>query len=131
MPIRTASLHRQIEKNGAKLHQAILTRIHSHGADDPPSDQEQVLMEERRILKEAQATRHAQALQPKPKAAKIAREAKPAKEPKAPKPPKEKAEKAPKAAKSAKPHISRAEKHAKKVEAVEAAKRAAKKSAKP
>ena len=76
MPIRIASLHRQIEKSGAKLHRAMLSRIHSHGADDAPSDHERVLMEERRILKEAQATRRAQALQPKPKASKIVREAK-------------------------------------------------------
>ena len=40
MPIRIASLHRQIEKSGAKLHRATLSRIHSHGADDAPSDQE-------------------------------------------------------------------------------------------
>jgi hypothetical protein len=120
MPIRIASLHRQIEKSGAKLHRAVLSRIHSHGADD-------ALMEERRILKEAQATRRAQAMQPKPKASRIVREAKAPKEPQAPKAHKEKA---PKTAKAAKPHISRAEKAAKKAEALEAAKRAAKKSAK-
>ena len=112
MPIRTASLHRQIEKNGQKLHQAMLSRIHSHGADDSPSDQEQALMEERRILKEAQATRHEQALHPKPKAPKfVAHETRAPKEPKAPKPHKEKA---PKAAKPSKEHVSRAEKAAKK-----------------
>ena len=50
MPIRIASLHRQIEKSGAKLHRAVLSRIHSHGTDDAPSDQERALIEERRIL---------------------------------------------------------------------------------
>jgi len=124
MPIRIASLHRQIEKSGAKLHRALVSRIHSHGADDASSDQERALMEERRNLKEAQATRRAQALQPK--ATKIVREVKGPKEPLAPKVHKEKA---PKTAKAVKPHISRAEKAAKKAEALEAAKSAAKKSA--
>jgi hypothetical protein len=44
MPIRIASLHRQIEKSGAKLYRALVSRIHSHGADDAPSDQERALM---------------------------------------------------------------------------------------
>jgi len=127
MPIRIASLQRQIEKSGAKLHRAMLSRIHSHSAEDAPSEHERALMEERRILKETQANRRAQALRPKPKASKIVREAK---VPKAPKAPKARKEEAPKAAKVAKPHISNAEKAAKKAEALEAAKRAAKKSAK-
>jgi hypothetical protein len=129
MPVRTASLHRQIEKSGAKLHRAMVSRIHSRGADDPLSDQERALMEEHRILKEAQATRRAQELQPKPKpkASKIVREAK---APKGPHAPKAQKEKAPKTANAAKPHISRAEKAAKKAEALDAAKKASKKSAK-
>lgn len=47
MPIRIASLRRQIEKSGATLHRAVLSRIHSHGADDVPSDRERALIEER------------------------------------------------------------------------------------
>lgn len=127
MPIRIASLHRQIEKTGAKLHRAMVSRIQLHGADDAPSDQERALMGERRTLKEAQAARRAQAGQPRPKASIVAREAKAPKEPREPKMHKEKA---PKPTKAAKPHISRVEKAAKKAEALEAAKRAAKKSAK-
>lgn len=102
MPIRTASLHRQIEKTGAKLHRAIESRIHSHGDDGTPSDQERALMEERRVLKEAQATRRTQALQPKPST--IVRAAKAPKEPKVPKAHKEKP---PKAARDASPTFAR------------------------
>ena len=130
MPIRIASLNRQIEKTGAKLHLAMLSRAHSHGADGAPSAQERALMEEHRILKEAQATRRAQSLQPRHRPSKIVREAKAPKEPQAAKAHKDKAPKNAKTAKEAKPHISRAEKAAKKAEALEAAKRAAKKSAK-
>jgi hypothetical protein len=128
MPIRTASLNKEIHKNGARLHQAMMARMHSQGADSAASDEEQALLEERQHLKEAKAQRLVQAQQPKPKAARVTKEAKPPKEPKAPKAAKEAKE--PKAAKSAKGHISRAEKHAKKAEALEAAKRASKKSAK-
>ena len=126
MPIRTASLSRQIHNNGARLHLAMASRVHSHGAAQPASEQEQALLNERRDLKEAQAKRHAQAKLPKPKAIKLVKEAKPAKPPKAPKavkPPKEA-----KAAKDNKP--SRAEKLAKKAENLDAAKKAEKKSAK-
>jgi hypothetical protein len=126
MPIRTASLSKQIEKNGARLHLAMMSRAHSRGTEQEASDVEQALLEERRLLKEAQANRLAQAKLPKPKAVKVEKAAKPVKAPKAKKAPKE-----PKEAKSAhgnKP--SRAEKHAQKAEKLEAAKRATKKSAK-
>lgn len=126
MPIRTASLSKQIEKNGAKLHLAMMSRAHSRGADQEASDIEQGLLEERKLLKQAQADRQAQAKLPKPKAAKLEKVAKPAKAPKAKKEPKEPKEA--KAAQSNKP--SRAEKHAQKAEKLEAAKRATKKSAK-
>ena len=52
MPIRTASLNGRIKKNGAKLHLATLSRIHSLGADHEPSAAEQALADERRLLKE-------------------------------------------------------------------------------
>src|SRR5882757_1224754 len=99
MPIRTASLTHQIQENGARLHLAMVTRIHSQGTEQPVSEHEQALLAERRSLKEAQATRQAQAKLPKPKpqAAWMMKEAKPAKAPKAPK-----AAKAPKEAKEAK-----------------------------
>jgi hypothetical protein len=128
MPIRTASLNPQIKKNGVRLHLAITSRVHSQGADKPPSERELALLEERRALKEAKAKRLAQAKLPKPKAAKVVKEVKPPK-PKAPKPPK--AAKEPKDAKAAKVNKpSRADKVAKKAENVEAAKKAEKKSAK-
>jgi len=128
MPIRTASLTRQIKKTGAKLHLAMQNRIHSQGAEHPPSEQEQALSEERRVLKEANAQRQAAAKLPKPKLVKAA-VAKPAKKAKAPKPPK--AAKEPKDAKTAKgSKPSRADKMTKKAENAEAAKKAEKKSAK-
>ena len=128
MPIRTASLNHQIHKIGARLHLAMASRAHSRGADQPLSEREQALLNERRLLKEANAKRQAQATLPKPKAAKPV--AKPPKLPKAPKAPK--AAKEPKEAKAAKAHKpSRAEKLTKKAENLEAEKRAAKKSAKP
>jgi len=128
MPIRTASMNHQIRKNGARLHAAIMARVHSEGDAGPASEDEQALREERRMLKEAKAERQAQARQPKPKAARFVHEARPAKAPKAPKPPKEPKE--PKSAKATKDHKTRSEKHAQKVENLEAAKKAAKKSAK-
>ena len=130
MPIRTASLNKQIQKNGARLHLAIVSRVHSEGAETPASEYEQALQEERRLLKEGRVQRQAQAKLPKPKAARFVKEAKPPKEPKAPKAAKEPKE--PKAAKAkGKDHKpSRADKVAKKAEALEAAKKAAKKSAK-
>ncbi|HUG21310.1 hypothetical protein [Piscinibacter sp.] len=129
MPIRTATLNKQIQHNGQRLHLAMASRVRSQGADHSPSDEEQALQEERRLLKEAKAQRQALALAPKPKAAKVVKEAKPPKQPKAPKAAKEPKEA--KAAKSGKDHKpSRAEKLAKKAENLEAAKKASKKSAK-
>jgi outer membrane biosynthesis protein TonB len=126
MPIRIASLSRQLHKNGQRLHVAMMSRAFSHGTDPAPSEQEKALREERSALKAAQAERRASALLPKAKPVKVVKEAKPAKAPKAPKaakPPKEKA------AKSAnKP--SRADKQTKKAENLEAAKKADRKSAK-
>ena len=132
MPIRTASLSKQIKKNGARLHLAMQSRGHAPGVDHAASEAEQSLLDERRSLKEAAAQRQAELKQPKKKPVKVLKEAKPPKAPKAAKPPKEpKAAKAPKdskAAKGSKP--SRADKVAKKAENLEAAKQATRKSAK-
>lgn len=130
MPIRTATLNRQIEKNGAKLHLAMAARAHSHGNDKTASELEQALLDERRALKEENAKRIAAAKAPKVKAV-VVRVAKPVKEPKAPKAPK--ADKEPKVAKTgkdAKAKPTRAEKMTKKAENLDAAKKADKKSAK-
>lgn len=129
MPIRIASLSRQIQKNGARLHLAMASRAHSQGADQPASEHEQALRDERQVLKAAQEKRRAEAKMPKPKASKLVKEAKPPKPPKPPKAPK--AAKPPKEAKAAganKP--SRAEKLSKKADNLEAAKKADRKSAK-
>lgn len=128
MPVRFASLSRQIEKNGRRLHLVIASRAFSHGTELPADDVERALREERRRLKEQQKQRHAQALVPKPKAVKPVKEAKPAKAkaPKAPKP--AKPPKEAKATKGNKP--SRADKQTQKAANVEAAKKADKKSAK-
>ena len=126
MPIRIASLTHRIAKNGAMLHKATLDRVHSLGADHEPSEIEQTLAEERRLLKEERAKRQAQAEQPRAKAIdKLVRTHHPqAKE-------KTKATKEPKEAKAGKAHRpSRAEKHAAKAAALDAARRATKKSAK-
>jgi hypothetical protein len=140
MPIRTSSLHRQIHKNGVKLHRAIELRLASDGAERPASEREQELLEERRKLKEAQVQRHEEAAHPKPKAARLAREPRPVKEakPKAPKAPKaDKAKEArpgdskDKGAKASKDHKSRAEKAAQKAEALAAARRTSRPAAKP
>ncbi len=132
MPHRTSSLNKQIQKNGARLHLAMATRVHSFGADRPASEHEQALLDERRSLKEAQAKRELQASLPRtrPQAAWLTKAAKPPKEAKAPKAPR--AAKPPKEAKAtAKDHKpSRADKLAKKAENLDAAKKAAKKSAK-
>jgi hypothetical protein len=125
MPIRTASLTRQIKKNGARLHLAMASRAYSQGADQPPSAQEKALLEERRLLKEARAERQVQAKLPRQKAVRWIKEAKPPKAPKAPKAPKEPKEA--KATKGNKP--SRADKLIRKAENLEAAKKAARKSA--
>jgi len=129
MPIRTASLNRRIEKNGAMLHRAMVERLHSHGADQPPSDAERALAEERRLIKEEKAKRLEQAQQPRAKAAdKLVRTHHPLAKDKD----KPKAKKEPKEAKAGKAahKPSRAEKHAAKASALEAARRASKKSAK-
>jgi hypothetical protein len=127
MPLRHASVNHKLEKNGAKLHQAMLMRIHSQGADQEPSEAERALMEERRMLKEERARRHDEAEHPKPKASKLVRthhaEAKHDHKPKV------KKEKDAKPAAKGAHKPTRAEKHATKAAAVEAAKKAAKKSA--
>ena len=127
MPIRTASLTNQIHKNGARLHLAMVTRTRSQGADQPQSEAELALLEERRELKAAKATLQAQPKAAKPQPAWMTKEAKAPAAPKAPK-----AAKEPKAAKAAatgnKP--TRAEKLTKKADNLDAAKKATKKSAK-
>jgi hypothetical protein len=126
MPIRIASLARRIEKNGAMLHQAMVDRIHSLGADHEPSEAEQALAEERRLLKEERTNRRARVQQPRVKAVdKLVRTHRAqAKE-------KPKATKEPKVTKAGTAHRpSRAEKHASKAAALDAARRSAKKSAK-
>jgi hypothetical protein len=129
MPIRIASMTRRIAKNGAMLHKAMMHRVHSLGADKEPSEAEQTLAEERRLLKEERAKRQAQAQQPRAKAIdKLVR----THHPQAKEKPKEKKEpregKAGKAGKTHRP--SRAEKHAAQAAALQAASRAPKKSAK-
>jgi hypothetical protein len=129
MPIRTASLTNQIQKNGARLHLAMAARIHSQGEGQPASAHEQALLDERRALKEAKATRLAQPRPPKPLPAWMLKEPKAPNAPKAPKAPK--AAKEPKEAKAAKANKpTRAEKLTKKAENLDAAKKAEKKSAK-
>ncbi len=131
MPIRTATLNKQIKNNGVKLHLAMVARIRSRGAEHDPSELEQSLLETRRLLKEAAATRQTLREVPKQKAAKVLKVAKVAKPkaPKAAKPPKATNDaKDPKAAKGSKP--SRAAKLAKKAEGVEADRKATRKSAK-
>ena len=126
MPIRFASLSHQIQRTGHRLHVAIAGRALSHEPDEGDGDAEKALRDEHHRLKELQKQRHAQALLPRPKAARAVREAKPPKAPKAPKavkPPKEA-----KASKANKP--TRADKQAQKAAALEAAKKAQKKSAK-
>jgi len=135
MPIRISSLTKSIANNGALLHQARMDRIHAQGADHEPSDAEQALAEERRLLKEERARRQARAQQPGPTALdKLVRthhaEVKEKEKPKATKEAKE--PKDAKAGKAGKPHgPTRAEKHAAKAAALDAARRAKKKSAKP
>jgi putative endonuclease len=129
MPVRFASLSRQLHSNGQRLHRAMASRTFSQGPEQPADEVEQAMREERRRLKEQQKQRHAQALLPRPKAMKPLKEVKPPKAPKAPKaakPPKE--AKAAKAAKGNKP--SRADKQTQKAANVEAAKKAGRKSAK-
>ena len=126
MPIRIASMAQRIAKNGAMLHKAMMDRIDSLGADHEPSEAEQALAEERRLLKEERAKRQARAQQPRAKAIdKLVR----THHPQAKEKPKEKKE--PKEAKAGKVHKrSRADKHAAQAAALQAASRAPKKSAK-
>lgn len=126
MPIRIASLTHRIAKNGAMLHKATMDRVHSLGVDHEPSEAEQTLAEERRLLKEERAKRQTQAQQPRAKAIdKLVR----THHPQAKEKPKEK--KQPKVAKAGKAHrISRGEKHAAQAAALQAASRAPKKTAK-
>jgi hypothetical protein len=51
MPIRTATLTRQIQKNGARLHRAMAISARSHRSGQPPSELEHPLLEERRLLR--------------------------------------------------------------------------------
>lgn len=132
MPIRISSLTKRIADNGAKLHQARMDRIHAQGADHQPSDAEQALAEERRLLKEERARRQARAQQPGPTALdKLVRthHAEGKEKPKATKEAKDHKEH--KDAKTGKHGPTRAEKHAAKAAALDAARRAQKKSAKP
>ena len=129
MPIRDATLNHQLHQNGARLHLAMLARIHSHGADEPASEDELALMEERRQLKLARAERQAQAKLPRVKVPRMAATHHAAKQVKAAKPAREKEAKGAKATKS-KAHLTRTEKHAQKAAALDAARRASKKSAK-
>lgn len=126
MPIRTATLARQLRKNGARLHLAMVSQAHNlTGAAAKPSKSVQALIDERRDLKESSATRQAQAKLPKVKAMRVVKELKAPKPPKASRAAKEpKVEKAPKGVKE-----SRADKKAKKDKNVDAAKRADRKSA--
>jgi len=127
MPLRHATMQHQLHKNGVRLHAAMMSRIHSHGADDPPSQEELELMEERRQLKAARDERREHDQQPKAHAPKLVRTTHAVAKAKEPKAAKEKEAKA--AAKKAKPHMTRTEKHAQKAAALDAARRAAKKSA--
>src|SRR5664279_4005142 len=79
MPIRIASLARQLKKSGQRLHHVIASRAFSQGADQPGSDAEKALREERSALKAAQAERREKAKLPKVKAAKVVKAARPAK----------------------------------------------------
>jgi hypothetical protein len=128
MPIRLASLSRQLHRNGQRLHLAMASRAFSKGPEHPAAELEQALRDERDALKAEQKKRRAAALLPKAKAVKVVKEAKApkAKAPKAPKP--AKPPKEAKADKGKKP--SRADKLSKKAENLEAAKKADRKSAK-
>ncbi|MED5617669.1 hypothetical protein [Ideonella sp. BN130291] len=129
MPIRTASVTRQLRDNGQALHRAMASRIESQGADQAPSEAERALLEERRQVKAERASRQAQARVHASAVDKLVRthRAQPKDKPDAPKQAGEpKATKA--AAKGHKP--SRAEKHATKAAALDAARRAPKKPAK-
>ena len=125
MPIRIASLTPRISANGQALHRAMMSRMETLGTDHDPSEEEQALIDERRLLKEERDKRLAQAAQPKPSATdRLVRTHHPqAKD-------KPKVKKEGKDTKQAKAHKSRAEKHAAKAAALDAARRAPKKPAK-
>jgi len=125
MPIRIASLTHRISANGQALHRAMMSRMETFGADQHPSEEEQALIDERRLLKEERDKRLAQAAQPKPSAAdRLVRTHHPvAKD-------KPKVKKEGKETKQAKAHKSRAEKHAAKAAALDAARKTKKPAAK-
>ena len=127
MPIRIASLNNKISANGQALHRAMMSRMAAGEADKVPSEAESTLLEERRLLKEAQDQRKAQALLPKPSALdRLVRTHHPqAKD----KQVKKEAQDA-KVAKKPKSGKTRAEKHAQKAAALEAGRRAPKKPVK-
>ena len=129
MPIRTSSLSKRIASNGQALHRAMMSRGSS--GEQQPSEAEQALAEERKLLKEEREKRHAQALLPRPSAAerlvrthRAQAKDKPVTRKAAPEGKEAKEVKKPKAARS------RAEKHAEKAAAQEAGRRAPKKPAK-
>jgi len=99
--------------------------METFGADQHPSEEEQALIDERRLLKEERDKRLAQAAQPKPSATdRLVRTHHPvAKD-------KPKVKKEGKETKQAKAHKSRAEKHAAKAAALDAARRTKKPAAK-
>jgi hypothetical protein len=128
MPIRTASLTKRISANGQALHRAMASRMESGGPDKGPSEAESALIEERRLLKEEQDKRKAQALQPRPSALdRLVRTHHPHAKDK----PKDREEtRDAHETKKPKPRRTRAEKHAEKAAALEAARRSPKKPAK-
>ncbi len=132
MPIRISSFTKRIEKNGKKLHQAKMARVHALGADHEPSGAEEALAQERLHLKEERAKRKERALQPGPTALdKLVRTHRPEAraKPKSTKEAKEPKEgKAAKAGKAGGP--KRADKQAAKASALDADRRAKSKSAK-
>lgn len=127
MPIRTASLTRKISANGQALHRARVSRMDTAGPDQP-SQEESALLEERRLLKEEQDRRKAQALQPRPSALdRLVRthHSQAKDKPKAREETRDAHE-----TRKPKPRRTRAEKHAEKAAALEAARRSPKKPAK-
>jgi hypothetical protein len=128
MPIRIASLTERISANGQALHRAMIHRMETYGADHEPTEAEQALLEERRLLKEERYKRQARATGPKPNAAeRLTRTHHPqAKD----KPKVRKETQDAKETKQSKPRKSRAEKHAAKAAALDAARRSPKKPAK-
>ena len=130
MPIRTASINPQIRKNGAVLHLVRSARVAAQGTDAPPSEVEQVLLQEREALKTEKARRAGLAPVRKAKVAKTTHHAMKSAKAKEKAPKADKAKPAAKDGKAAKAKPTRAEKLVKKAEAVEAAKKSARKPAK-